>query len=99
MTLKKLYNCPKEAIVRLQKLLQSNRSLRVVVWVPVVILSLQRLLRLLALTPPAAAAPQLYIINLYREVLSHRSIDHSTKISYINYYCMWLYNLIFAEAS
>jgi hypothetical protein len=64
-TLKKLYNYPKEAEAGLQKLQQPKRSLRVVLWVLVGHLSLQRLLYLLALTRPVAAALQLYISSLY----------------------------------
>jgi hypothetical protein len=94
-TLKKLYNCPKEATAQPLKLLQSKRSLRVVLWVLVVIRSLRRLLRQLALTQPAAAAPPPYIIDLYEGTLFYRSIVYYYKISHDNNYCMWLYSLIF----
>jgi LPS O-antigen subunit length determinant protein (WzzB/FepE family) len=63
--LKKLYNYLKEAEAGPQKLQQPKRSLRVVLWVLVGHLSLQRLLYLLALTRPAAVALQLYISSLY----------------------------------
>ena len=63
--LKKLYNYPKKAEAGPQKLQQPKRSLRIMLWVLVGHLSLQRLLYLLALTRPAAAALQLYISSLY----------------------------------
>ena len=64
-------------------------------WVLVVIQSLQRLLHQLALTRPAAAALPPYIISLYGGTLLHRSIEQTTKFSYNNNHYMWLYNLIF----
>ena len=78
--LKKLYNYPKEAEAGLQKLQQLKRSLRVVLWALVGYLSLQRLLHLLALTRPVAAALQPYIIKLYSKLSSHIFIEYSTKV-------------------
>jgi hypothetical protein len=62
------------------------------------VLLLQSLLPHLALTPPAAAEQELYIINLYKRMLSRRSIEQPTKISRDNKHCVWLYSLSFVVA-
>ncbi|KAF1923023.1 uncharacterized protein M421DRAFT_10039 [Didymella exigua CBS 183.55] len=56
-TLQKLSKYLKEAIAQPQKLLQSNRSLHVVLWVLVVIPSLRRLRYHAQLSLPGLAAP------------------------------------------
>jgi hypothetical protein len=60
-TLKKLYNCLKKASVKLQQLLQQEYPKSVVLGQLIVILLLQALLQLRALTPHAAAVLPLYI--------------------------------------
>jgi hypothetical protein len=88
-TLKKLYNCPKEASARPHSLQHQERSRIEVQWLRGVVLLLLSLLLHLAPTPPAAAEQQLYIGNLYERILSQRSMEPSTKISCDNSHCMW----------
>ena len=89
-TLKKLYNCPKEASARRYSLQHQERRRIGVQWLRGVVLLLQNLLRHLARTPPAVAEQQLYIIKLYRRILSERPIEQFPKLSCDNSYCMWL---------
>jgi hypothetical protein len=67
-TLKKLYNCPKEASARPQQLLQQQYQRSVVLWPQYVMLLLQSLLLHPAPTPHAASERQLYTIDLYRKI-------------------------------
>ena len=46
--------------------------------------------------PPVAAAHQLCLHVLYKQILSHRPIEHSTKKSCNISNYTWLYSLIFA---
>jgi hypothetical protein len=92
-TLKKPPNCLTIASAQLYRLLHQERSKSVVLQVLVVMLLHLNLHASRAPTPHAAAEQPLYIINLYRGTLSHRSTEHSAKKSRDNYYCVWLYSL------
>jgi hypothetical protein len=73
-TLKKLYNCPKEASVKFQQLLQQKYLKSVVLGQLVVVLLLQALLQLYALTQHAAAAPPLYINSALQDTFAYINI-------------------------
>jgi hypothetical protein len=62
----------------------------VVLLLPVVVLLLRVRPGKLPQQPPAAAAPQLCLHVLYERLLSHMSIDYSTKYSYDNSCCVLL---------
>jgi hypothetical protein len=64
----------------------------------VVVLLLQSLLPHLAPTSLEAAEQQLCMTKIYERMLSHMLIEHSSKTSCDNSYCIWLYSLIFADA-
>ena len=70
-TLKKIYNCLKEASAKLQQLLQQKSPKSVVLGQLVVVLLLQALLQLYALTQHAAAAPPLYINSASQDTFAY----------------------------
>jgi hypothetical protein len=80
-TLKKLYNCPKEASVKLQQLLQQKYPKSVVLGQLIVVLLLRALLQLRALTQRAAAAPPLYIDNPSQDTFAYINTSLHQKIS------------------